>query len=232
MKLSIIIPVYNECSTVGEIINRVSGVKLDHIEKEIIVVDDASTDGSTEIIRREYQKRLGIMKTHLSIIQLGKGAAVRFGFKYATGDIVIIQDADLELNPEEYSRLIEPILSGRVKVVYGSRFRKTNLNIPLITRLANRFLVLLTNMLYGSSLTDMETAYKVFHKDVIGSISLRSVGFEFEPEITAKVLRAGFKIEEVPITYNPRTTEEGKKIKWKDGIWAIYILIENRFGTS
>lgn len=232
MKLSIVIPVYNECSTVGEVIKRVTEVKLDNIDKEIIVVDDGSTDGSTEIIRREYENRSEIMKTHLSIIRLGKGAAVRFGFKYATGDIVIIQDADLELDPTEYSRLIEPILSGRTMVVYGSRFRQGNPNIPLVTRLANKFLVLLTNTLYGCCLTDMETAYKVFHKDVINRISLRSVGFEFEPEITAKVLRAGFQIEEVPISYNPRTADEGKKIMWKDGIWAIYILLENRFGTS
>lgn len=229
MKLSIIIPVYNECSTVGEVIKRVTEVTLDNIDKEVIVVDDGSTDGSTEIIQREHETHSGIMKTHLSIINLGKGAAVRFGIKYATGDIIIIQDADAELNPEEYTRLLGPIVTGRTFVVYGSRFKEANSGIPLMSRIANKVLTTVTNLLYGSSLTDMETAYKVFHKSVVDQIRLRCIGFEFEPEFTGKVLRAGYKIEEVPISYSPRKVPQGKKIGWRDGIVAIYTLVKYRF---
>lgn len=228
--LSIVIPVYNEQSTIKEVIERVLAVDLAGIQKEIIISDDGSTDGSVEIIERERLAHSDLVTVHASVINLGKGAAIRFGFKYASGDIIIIQDADLELDPNEYVKLLQPILAGRAEVVYGSRFKARNGNIALKTRLANRFLTGLTNLLFGSRLTDMETAYKVFRADVIKSLRLRCVGFDIEPEITAKLLQAGYTIHEVPISYNPRTAQEGKKISWRDGVEAIYTLLKYKFG--
>ena len=228
MKLSVIIPVYNEESTIAEVIRRVSNVVIEGVDKEIIVADDGSTDQTSSIIANT-QRDESIIKVHTSLINLGKGAAVRFGLEYATGDVIIIQDADLELNPEEYIKLLEPILNGESDVVYGSRFMKRNPNIPTITRFANRFLTLLGNMMFSGGLTDMETAYKVFRSSVAKQISLRSVGFEFDAEITAKILLAGNKIREVPITYNPRSKIEGKKVSWKDGVKTIYILLKCKF---
>lgn len=224
MKLSVIIPVYNESRTVAEVIRRVREVDLD---KEIIVVDDGSGDGTVEVLRQLH--RDGLIRLHESRVNLGKGAAVRIGLTYAGGDIVIIQDADLELDPNEYGRLIEPILEGRTRVVYGSRFLGTNPGIPLITLAANRFLVILTNLLYDGSLTDMETAYKVFRVDVLEDIKLRCMRFELEPEITAKLLKNGDRILEVPISYQPRTVQGGKKIGWRDGLKAILTLFRYRF---
>ena len=228
MKLSVIIPVYNEESTIAEVIRRVANVVIEGVDKEIIVADDGSTDQTSSIIANT-QRNESIIKVHTSLINLGKGAAVRFGLEYATGDVIIIQDADLELNPEEYVKLLEPILNGTSDVVYGSRFMKRNRNIPTITRFANRFLTLLGNMMFSGGLTDMETAYKVFKSSVAKQISLRSVGFEFDAEITAKILLAGNKIREVPITYNPRSKIEGKKLSWKDGVKTIYILLKCKF---
>ncbi len=224
MKLSVVIPVYNEKSTISEVIRKVREVP---IEKEIIVVDDGSTDGTSEVLDNHIEDP--IITIHKSMINFGKGAAVRIGFEYATGDAVIIQDADLELDPNEYPQLLQPIMEGKADVVYGSRFLELKQKVSLINLLANKFLVSLTNLLYRTKLTDMETAYKVFRIDVIKSLNLKALGFEFEPEVTAKVLRAGFKIIEVPITYHPRTIDEGKKIGWKDGLLAIYYLIKYRF---
>jgi len=229
MKLSIIVPVYNEAQTIEQVLSKVRDVALPGIEKELIVVDDGSTDTSTEIIARQTDSGGCAVKKHISIINLGKGAAIRFGFKYATGDIIIIQDADLELDPNEYSLLLRPILSGQTKVVYGSRFLNRANRIPLRTKLANRFLVLLTNLLYRSNLTDMETAYKVFKREALDARQLRCVGFDIEPEITARLLQAGHAIVEIPISYNPRRPDEGKKISWLDGIDAIYTLLRCRF---
>jgi glycosyltransferase involved in cell wall biosynthesis len=229
LKLSIVIPVYNEYSTIKEVINRVLEVELGPIQKEIIVSDDGSTDGSAEVIEREQLAHGDVIKAHTSPINLGKGAAIRLGFNYATGDIIIIQDADLELNPEEYVDLLQPILERQADVVYGSRFKSKNPGISLRTRLANYFLTGLTNLLYGGHLTDMETAYKVFRAEVIKDLRLRCVGFDIEPEITAKLLRAGHSIHEVAIAYNPRTVREGKKISWRDGIEAIYTLLKCKF---
>jgi glycosyltransferase involved in cell wall biosynthesis len=224
MKLSVIIPVYNEAGTISEVIRRVRQVPLN---KEIIVVDDGSKDGTAEILR-EFGQR-GHIVLHESRINLGKGAAVRIGLTYANGQIIIIQDADLELDPNEYGRLMQPILEGRTKVVYGSRFLGTNRNIPLLTLAANRFLVSMTNLLYDSSLTDMETAYKVFSADVLQGIRLRCMRFELEPEITAKFIKRGHRIVEVPINYQPRDVKGGKKIGWRDGIKAIATLLKYRF---
>ncbi len=230
MKLSVIIPVYNEESTIAEVIRRVASVIIEGVDKEIIVADDGSTDQTSSIIANT-QRNESIIKVHTSLINLGKGAAVRYGLEYATGDVIIIQDADLELNPEEYVKLLEPILNGTADVVYGSRFMNKNSNIPIITRLANRFLTLLGNVIFSGGLTDMETAYKVFRSGIAKQISLRSVGFEFDAEITAKILLAGNKIYEVPITYNPRSKIEGKKLSWKDGVKTIYILFKCKFGS-
>jgi glycosyltransferase involved in cell wall biosynthesis len=229
-KLSIVIPVYNEESTIAEVIRRVLAVNLPDIQKEILVVNDGSTDHSREIIDQVMLDNAGVILTHHSLINLGKGAAVRYGFQMATGDIIIIQDADLELDPEEYHLLLAPILAGETQVVYGSRFLKSNPNIPLRARFGNRLVTLATRLLFGGEITDMETAYKVFRADVIKNIRLRAVRFEIEPEITAKILMAGYPIKEVPIGYNPRTEEEGKKINWLDGIEAILTLLKIRFG--
>lgn len=229
LTLSVVIPVYNEQATIGEVIDRVQSVDLGPIAKEIIISDDGSTDASPQIIRERCKHSTELISVHTSPINLGKGAAVRLGLSYATGDIVIIQDADLELDPVEYAQMIEPIIAGHADVVFGSRFRRKSSKIPLRTRLANWLLVLLTNLLFGSKLTDMETAYKAFRRDVMAGIKLRCVRFDFEPEITAKLLRAGYSIYEVPISYDPRTPAEGKKISWIDGFEAIYTLVRCRF---
>ena len=226
IKLSIIIPVYNEEQTVLELFKKVYDVKLKNVEKEIIIVDDGSTDNSTKLIQ-EVKKRNGEVKVFLSVINLGKGAAIRFGLKKATGDIILLQDADLELEPNEYYKLLAPILSGKTQVVYGSRFLKKSNKISSKTIFANKFLTNLENILIGSNLTDMETAYKVFTSDVIRRIRLRCVGFDFEPEVTSKIIQLGFKIIEIPISYTPRRADEGKKISMLDGIEAISQILKN-----
>lgn len=225
--LSVIIPVYNEKSTISEVIEKVSAVELP-IEKEIIVVDDGSTDGTVEILRNNTIK---VANTYLTPVNVGKGAAVRIGLTLAHGDIILIQDADLELNPNEYKLLLQPIFDGKTQVVYGSRFLGENRVAP-IRRLANYFLTFTTNLLFRSRLTDMETAYKVFTAEVAANLSLEANRFEIEPEITAQIIRKGFSISEVPITYRPRTKFEGKKIKWKDGVKALATLLKYRFSKK
>lgn len=222
--LSVIIPVYNENTTISEVIEKVSAVELP-IEKEIIVVDDGSTDGTIETLKRSKEK---ITNTYLTPINIGKGAAVRIGLTLVKGDIILIQDADLELNPNEYKLLIQPIIEGKSSVVYGSRFLGENKVAPL-RRFANYFLTLTTNLLFRTKLTDMETAYKVFTSEVAKNLNLEANRFDIEPEITAQIARKGFTILEVPISYCPRTKFEGKKIKWKDGIKALWTLLKYRF---
>jgi len=226
-RLSIIIPVYNEESTVAEVIDRVTKVGVP-LEKEIIIVDDGSNDGTLEIL---HNNKINITHLYLSPVNIGKGAAVRIGLSFAKGDIILLQDADLELNPDEYINLLQPILDEKISVVYGSRFLKRNKNIPLARRLANKILTITTNVLYRSKLTDMETAYKVFTAEVAKRIKLKTNRFDIEPEMTARICQAGFKILEVPISYCPRTASEGKKIRWQDGIKAFLVLFLCRFNN-
>jgi len=228
MKLSIIIPVYNEEQTIGEVIERVWAVDLGELEREVIIANDGSSDGTRLAIDESRWSNDSRVKRYDSPINLGKGAAVRLGLAFATGDILLVQDADLELDPNEYGRLLAPILERRADIVYGSRFLNSAGHVALRRRVANRFLTILTNLLFGARLTDMETAYKVFRREALTGIRLRCVGFDFEPEITAKLLRAGRRIVEVPVGYHPRRDDEGKKIRWIDGVDAIYTLIKCR----
>ena len=222
MKLSVIIPVFNEKATIAEVIDRVNRIP---IETEIIVVDDGSTDGTVEVIKKKEHE---VTKLHLSRVNFGKGAAIRVGLTYVTGDVVIIQDADTELDPREYHRLLAEI-EGGADVVYGTRFLKPDPHVSLITHIANKFLTGLTNLLFGSRITDMECAYKMFRTEMARRLSLRAVGFEFEPEITAQFLSLCCKIAEVSISYTPRDVKAGKKINWRDGVRAIYYLFFYRF---
>lgn len=228
MKLSVIVPVYNEEQTIGAVIERIRAVELPGIEKEIIVANDGSDDGTGRAIDEGPWCNDPSVRVLHSPINLGKGAAVRLGMQHATGDILLTQDADLELDPNEYGSLLAPILSGAAVVVYGSRFLGRNPSISFRTRFANRALTMFTNVLFGGNLSDMETGYKVFRREVLQKIRLRCVGFDFEPEITAKILRAGYKITEVPIGYTPRRVDEGKKIRWIDGVDAAYVLLKCR----
>ena len=229
LKLSVVIPMYNEASTIGAVLEKVMAVDLPGINKEIIVVDDGSTDNSLDMVHGTNSEDEQVIVVYASPVNLGKGAAVRCGFKFATGDIVLIQDADLELDPREYAQLLAPIQEGRCNVVYGSRFLARQNRVALKSVLANRFLTTLTNFMFGSKLTDMETAYKVFRRELLDDIQLRRVRFDFEPEFTAKLLKAGHTIVEVPVSYNPRTSYEGKKISWGDGLEAIWTIISCRF---
>jgi len=225
VNVSVIIPCYDEKETICEILEAVKAV---NVASEILIVDDGSKDGTREILRAMAPDPLVRIIYHDH--NQGKGAALRTGFAAATGDIFIIQDADLEYDPREYPALLKPILENRSKVVYGSRFlggpRKTMFFWNMV---ANKGLTLLTNILYNSILSDMETCYKVFRAEVVKGIPLRSRRFEFEPEITAKVLKRGYRIYEVPISYNGREWNEGKKIKWTDGPIAAWTLIKYRF---
>ncbi|MCD6506387.1 glycosyltransferase family 2 protein [Candidatus Poribacteria bacterium] len=225
-KLSVVIPVYNEVNTIEEVLEKVKAVRIP-LEKEIIIVDDGSTDGTREKLS-EIQKADPSLRIILHERNMGKGAALRTGFQHVTGQIVIIQDADLEYNPSEYPRLLEPILDGRADVVYGSRFLggTTRRVTSFWHYMANKFLTFLSNMLMNLNLTDMETCYKVIRTDVLKRLNLRGNRFEIEPEITAKLARIGCRIYEVPISYSGRDVSEGKKIKWKDGIAAIYYIVK------
>lgn len=218
--LSIVIPCYNEESNILALVNKVLGSPIKN--KEIIVVDDCSKDGTRKVL--EEQVKPLVSKIIYHDINGGKGAALRTGFQAATGDVVIIQDADLEYDPMEYPQVVNPIFEGKANVVYGSRFLNQKRKGYLANRLANWALTTFSNIFTHQKLTDMETCYKAFRRDVIQSITIEENRFGFEPEITAKLSKMKIKIQEVPISYYPRTNEEGKKIGFKDGIRAIYVI--------
>ncbi|MCI0391786.1 MAG: glycosyltransferase family 2 protein [Acidobacteria bacterium] len=227
--LSILMPVFNEVQTIKEIINRVDAVDLGDVRKELIIVDDCSKDGTREILKELSQN--SSHKIYFHGQNMGKGAALRTALTYAAGEIIIIQDADLEYDPAEYAELIKPILEGRADVIYGSRLSgaKVARAFNFWHYVGNKFLTLVTNLLYNSILSDMETCYKVFRADVIKNIQIKSNRFDFEPEITAKVLKRKHKLYEMPISYYGRDFSEGKKITWRDGFSAVWALIKYRF---
>lgn len=224
MNLSVVIPVYNEADNIGEIIKRVQATKL---AKEIIVVDDGSEDGTRDVLRKLDGKRKVRVVMHER--NQGKGAAVVTGLQVAKGDVLLIQDADLEYNPRDYPTLLQPIEEGLADVVYGSRFLGAPHRVTMFWHMiANKLLTFLTNVLYDTILTDMETGYKVFRREVIEGMTIRARRFDFEPEFTAKVLKRNYRIFEVPISFNPRDYSQGKKIKLKDAFEAVWTLLKYR----
>ncbi len=224
MKLSIIIPVFNEKETILQVLNKIENIKLNNIKKEIIIVDDFSSDGTRDIL-----KKLNKYSLYFHEYNQGKGAAIRTGLKNVTGDLILIQDADLEYDPKEYNKLLEPILKNETKVVYGSRMLGKHKDMYSLHFFGNKFLTFATNLIYHCKITDMETGYKLFAKEVVDGMNLKARRFDFEPEITAKILKRGYKIKEVPIDFvNPRGFNEGKKITWKDGIKHFLYLLKYR----
>lgn len=224
-KVNILIPVFNERATILELIKRVEAATLpEGLDKELIIIDDGSSDGTTELLSK--------INHHIVIvhpINRGKGAAIKSGLARATGEIILIQDADLEYNPDEYHQLLLPILNGETKVVYGSRFLTKHQPRYKSLYFGNKLLSLVSSILFFQWISDMETCYKVFHREALNGLIIKSNRFNLEPEITAKFLRAGHKIKEVPISYQSRSFEQGKKIKWHDGLIAIWSLFKYRF---
>ena len=228
MKVSIIIPVYNEFSTFNQVLERVRQAPLpEGCSKEIVVVDDGSTDGTTHMLGEH--SRTGLIVAHHSILNFGKGTAVRIGLTLASGDAILIQDGDLEYDPNDYARILEPIVKGEADVVYGSRFLGKPMGMAKKNLVANRILTAAANILYGARLTDEATAYKAFRTSILREMSLDCKRFEFCPEVTAKTRRLGYRIHEVAISYNARGIAEGKKIRARDGVEAIWTLIKYRF---
>jgi dolichol-phosphate mannosyltransferase len=226
MKLSVIVPIYNEEKTLAELIKRVQAVDLN---KELILVDDGSTDGTRAILQSLEKYQSANMTIVYHARNQGKGAALATGLRYVTGDLVIVQDADMEYDPQDYLPLTAQFADKKVAVVYGSRTLKKNPRSNFNFYWGGRLLSWITNLLYGSHITDESTCYKVFRADLLKEMGIESEGFEFCPEITAKVLRRGIRIYEIPISYNPRLWNEGKKIKWQDGLIAIWTLLKYRF---
>ena len=226
MKLTIIIPAYNEEKTIKEVIRQVKNVNIGPITKEIIVVDDGSKDNTRKILSKIKDKNIKIIYHQKNA---GKGAAIRTGIQKATGDIIMVQDADLEYSVDDYPKLLKPILDGKADVVYGTRFSGKHQPRYQLYYIGNKGLTVITNILFFSNISDMETCYKVFKSKVIKSIPLRARRFDFEPEITAKVLKRRVRLVEVPILYHCRAFSEGKKITWKDGVKAVWYLLKYRF---
>jgi len=227
-KLTIVIPAYNEERTIVDVLARVHAVQLP-VEREVIVVNDGSTDGTRQRIhaaRADYPDLIVLDMAH----NAGKGAAIAAGAAAATGDVIVIQDADLEVDPAEHAQLLGPILDGTAQVVYGSRFLGRPQGLA-INAIANRLLTMMTNVLFAARISDMETAYKMMRRDVFERLILECRRFDFEPEITAKLLRCGYTIVEKPIAYTPRSRQEGKKIKWQDGVVAVRVLLRYRFAA-
>ncbi len=223
--LSIIIPTYNEAKTIQTVLERVVSAPLPGWQKQVIVVDDGSVDNTGNILRK-WQNRVTVLR--LSTNQ-GKGAAVTAGLKRATGSIVVIQDADLEYSPDDYPVLLAPFENDRVTAVYGSRFLGSHLSTMFVYALGNKFVTFLTNILYNTNITDMETGYKAFRRVAVKDFDIKAKRFDFEPEITVKLLRSGYQIYEVPISYFGRKFEEGKKLTWKDGVVALVTLFRYRW---
>ena len=227
-RLSIIVPVYNEASTVRAVIDRLLTIDLP-LSREILVVDDGSTDGTGDVLDKAAREGLAV-----TVIRLpqngGKGSAIRAGLARASGTIVAIQDADLELDPAQLATLVRPIVNGDVSVVYGSRFLDGASRAPRMTIAGNRMLTAATNLLYGSAITDMETCYKIMRVEIARSLKLTASRFDIEPQITARLLRGGHYIHELPVRFAPRSKAEGKKIKWRDGVHALRVLVRERFG--
>jgi glycosyltransferase involved in cell wall biosynthesis len=223
--LSVVVPVFNERNTVAEILRRIRAVELP-VQLEVIVVDDGSTDGTDKVLSALEDSTMRVV-THDT--NRGKGAAVRTGIEAARGDLVLIQDADLEYDPDDWPRLLDPVLKGKARVVYGSRFTGEGRAMRPTQWLGNRVLTLAANLLFRSTLSDMETCYKLFDSAVLKGITIESDGFDFEPEITAKVLRRGYRIYEVPVSYTGRDGSEGKKFDWRDGVRALTTLVRYRF---
>jgi glycosyltransferase involved in cell wall biosynthesis len=225
-KLSVVVPVYNERNTLVEVVRRMRTVELpEGLEREIVLVDDGSTDGTRDVLRQLGDSTVRVVKHDHN---RGKGAAVRTGLAHCSGDYVLIQDADLEYDPEDWVRLVNPVLRGKARVVYGSRFTGERRNMLFLHWMGNRFLSFVTNVLYNTTLSDMETCYKLVDRELMEALHLRADRFELEPEITAKILKRKVRIYEVPISYTGREFEEGKKITWRDGITALWTLLKYR----
>jgi len=224
-KLSVIVPIFNERNTVVEIMRRMRAVELP-IECEFILVDDGSSDGTRQVLQQLADSTVRVVNHPHN---QGKGAAIRTGLEHVTGELILIQDADLEYDPDDWPKLLAPIFRGKATVVYGSRFTGERRNMLFLHWMGNRMLSLTTNVLYNTTLSDMETCYKLFDRKVFDGVTIRSDRFDFEPEITAKVLRQGIRIYEVPISYTGREFHEGKKITWRDGFAALYALVKFRF---
>lgn len=238
MLLTVVMPVFNEENFLAQIVRQVQAVDLGDLERELIMVDDCSTDGSLAIAQamegltsvdeglKPFDRPIRLYRHP---VNMGKGAALRTGFAQAQGDLIIIQDADLEYDPEDYLKLLAPVQKGKAEVVYGSRFTGERRNMFFHHWLGNRFLTLVTNVLFNTTLSDMETCYKLFTRESMQGITIKSDRFNFEPEITAKILKKGIRIYEVPISYTGREFDEGKKITWRDGLVALWCLIKFRF---
>ena len=229
-RLSIIVPVYNEARTVRAVIDRLLTIDLP-VPREILIVDDGSTDGTGDVLDKAAGEGLAVTVIRMSQ-NGGKGTAIRAGLARATGTIVAIQDADLELDPAQLAALVQPIVSGRANVVFGSRFLDGTARAPRMTIAGNRMLTAATNLLYGSAITDMETCYKIMRADIAHSLKLTASRFDIEPQITARLLRGGHHIHELPVHFAPRSKAEGKKIKWRDGVRALQVLVAERIATK